>query len=412
LRVIFILLCSSLFLWSEGLKELIVYAKEHNHQLKALHYGTMAKEKSLSSTKRDYLMPKVVVGGGYRSSSPASPFQAQDTATAYGQISIDLYDGGRLSAQIAQKGSEVEASKFDESYNRKALELSIVNNFFNIQNQKALLASLQEAQRELEAQIDRIEKFYNAKLATVDQVDKIKSAYANNAYQIKATKQQIFALKKELELKVNREIGSLHGVSIVEPSSEELQDSDHILALNEQSKALLHGASALDSAYRPQVTLSDNFTLFSYRNKESNPMIEYLDHQNVISLNVNLQLWDNGVIKEQKQALLVQRQALSEQIDQAKEEQKIKTAIALAQIATAKSKIESSQSALEASQSVYHMIQQKFEAKIVDNVRYLDALTEKSGAEARHQIALNSLEVAKANYYFQLGLDLEEYISE
>ena len=61
------------------------------------------------------------------------------------------------------------------------MELSIVNNFFNIQNQKALLASLQEAQRELEAQIDRIEKFYNAKLATVDQVDKIKSAYANNA---------------------------------------------------------------------------------------------------------------------------------------------------------------------------------------------------------------------------------------
>lgn len=412
MKIIVILLFSSLFLWSEGLKALIVDAKQGNHQLKALHYSTIAKEKSLSSSQKDYLMPKVVVGGSYRSSSPASPFQAQDTASAYGQISIDLYDGGRLSAQIAQKSSEVEASKFDESYNTKALELSIVNNFFNIQNQKALLVSLQEAQTQLQAQIDRVEKFYQVKLATIDQVDKIKSAYANNEYQIKATKQQIFALKKELELKVGREISSLESVSIKEPNEIQLQDSDHILSLNSHSKALLHSVTALNSAYKPQVSLSDNFSLYQYRNKDKNPMIDYLNHQNIISLNVNLQLWDNDVIKEQAQSLLVQRQALSEQIDQAKEEQKIKTAIALEQINTAKSKIESSQSALEASHSVYRVIKQKFEAKIVDNVQYLDALTQQTGAEARYKIALNSLEVAKANYYFQLGLDLEEYINE
>jgi len=412
LKIILLLLFSLLFVSGEGLKELIVYAKENNHQLKALHYNTLSKEKSLKSSQKDYLMPKVVVGGAYRSSSPASPFQAQDTASTYCQVSIDLYDGGKLLAQIAQKNSELKASTFDERYNTKALELSIVNNFFNIQNKKALLLSLQEAQTQLQAQIDRIEKFYQAKLATIDQVDKIKSAYANNKYQINSIKQQIFALKKELELKVNRKIGSLDSVSIVEPNNIPIQDSDYILSLNEHSKALLHGATALNSAYKPQVKLSDSFSLFKYRNKDSNPMIEYLNHQNVISLNVNLQLWDNGVIKEQEQSILVQRQALLEQIDQAKEEQKIKTVIALSQIATAKSKIESSEQALRASQSVYRVIKHKFEAKIVDNIQYLDALTQQTGAEAQYQIALNSLEVAKANYYFQLGLDLEEYINE
>jgi outer membrane protein TolC len=158
--------------------------------------------------------------------------------------------------------------------------------------------------------------------------------------------------------------------------------------------------------------LEDSFTVYEYAHEDANPLVENINHQNTIMLNVKMQLFDNGVIKKQKQALMIQHQAIEEQIDQAKDEQRSNTAIAFTEIVTAKEKIYSASMALEATKSVYNMIEQKFEAKIVDNVTYLDALSNKTFATAQYEIALNSLEVAKANYYFQLGLDVEEFINE
>jgi len=414
LKKIYLLLFLPLLLWSEGLKALITYAQEHNHQIKALEYNSQSKAKSLEASQSEYLMPTITAGGSFSSQTPASPFQAQDTLAGYGKIAIDLYDGGQLSAKISQKKNELETSKFDARYNKKALALSIVNNFYNIKNQEALLQARYEEQKELTAQIKRIETFHRAKLATIDQVDKIKSSYANNSYQITASQQDIFELKKALSLKVGREVEHLESVSIQEPLLNSLSQevNDNIKALDASAAALLNRASSLDAAYQPQVELSDTYAVYDYYREQSNPLIENVYHQNSIRLSVNMQLFDNGASKQQKQSLMIQHQAMQEQIDQAKEEQNNNRAIALAQIATAKEKINAAQTSLEASQSVYAMIQQKFEAKIVDNVTYLDALSQKTAATAQYEIALNSLEVAKANYYFQLGLNLKEYINE
>jgi outer membrane protein TolC len=211
---------------------------------------------------------------------------------------------------------------------------------------------------------------------------------------------------------LGREVKILSSSSIIEPTISENQTNDYIKSLDAKANALIHTASSLDSAYRPQVSLEESFSVYEYAHEDSNPMVENLNHQNTIMLSVNMQLFDNGAIKKQKQALIIQHQAMQEQIDQAKDEQTSNRAIALAEIATAKEKIHSANMALEAAKSVYSMIEQKFEAKIVDNVTYLDALSSKTSAMAQYEIALNSLEVAKANYYFQLGLDLEEYIDE
>ncbi|CAA6815103.1 MAG: Transporter [uncultured Sulfurovum sp.] len=414
MKKIYLLLLLPLFLWSEGLKDLILYAQTHNHQIKALEYGSQAKEKSLESTQSEYLMPTISVGGSLRSQTPASPFQAQETVTGYGQIAIDLYDGGKLSAEISQKKNELKASQFDESYNKKALAVSIVNNFYNIKNQEALLQAQYEEQKELEAQISRVETFHRARLATIDQVDKIKSSYANNAYQITASKQNIFELKKSLGLKLGREVNQLQNSRIVEPQAIDTQEelNDNIKSLDATATALRDTASSLDAAYKPQVQLSDTFSLYEYYHEDSNPLIENVNYQNSLMLTVNMQLFDNGAVKKQKQSLMRQHQAMQSQIDQAKEEQNNNRAIAFSQIETAKEKIHSANVALEATQSVYQMIEQKFEAKIVDNITYLDALSQKTSAASQYQIALNSLEVAKANYYFQLGLNIEEYINE
>lgn len=213
-------------------------------------------------------------------------------------------------------------------------------------------------------------------------------------------------------LKLGRDVEHLSSSSITEPILSQVESNDYIQSLDATADALLHRASSVESGYRPKVVLEESFNVYEYAHEDSNRMVENLNHQNTIMLSVHMKLFDNAVIKKQKQTLMIQHQAMQEKIDQAKDEQKSNTAIALAEIATAKEKINSASSAVEATQSVYTMIEQKFEAKIVDNVTYLDALSSKTSATAQYEIALNSLEVAKANYYFQLGLEIEEFINE
>ncbi|MBD3793346.1 MAG: TolC family protein, partial [Campylobacterales bacterium] len=58
----------------------------------------------------------------------------------------------------------------------------------------------------------------------------------------------------------------------------------------------------------------------------------------------------------------------------------------------------------------YKLVKQKFHVNLVDNVAYLDALTQKYDAQANLQIAYNNYEIDKANYYYQAGIPLEEKI--
>ena len=73
-------------------------------------------------------------------------------------------------------------------------------------------------------------------------------------------------------------------------------------------------------------------------------------------------------------------------------------------------KIKSAKSALVSATSAYKIISKKYDAGIVDNVVYLDALASKTTAQALHEQSLNDLEIAYAEYYFYAGKNIEEFL--
>ena len=75
-----------------------------------------------------------------------------------------------------------------------------------------------------------------------------------------------------------------------------------------------------------------------------------------------------------------------------------------------KLKIESAQAGLNAANSAYKTIKAKYEAGLIDNVAYLSALTDKYSAQSALKVALNDLELKKANIIYYSGEKLEEYI--
>ncbi len=68
--------------------------------------------------------PTVDVGASHSYISPNSIVNPGETSSAYAMVSMDLYDGGRKSAELRGKSYEHEASLFEKSAFEKSITLA------------------------------------------------------------------------------------------------------------------------------------------------------------------------------------------------------------------------------------------------------------------------------------------------
>jgi len=408
----FLLLLLPALLFGTDLKILLEAAKQNNNLLKASQMEVTSKEKELSSAQKNYY-PTVDANLFYERDDEATPFYPGTTYGATAKISFDIYDGGKKSYTEKQKQSELQSKQFIYKENRKSILLSITKNFYNLKSLYASLDAREEASKAVQAQLQRVKQFYAANLATSDDVDRLQSAYDRNIYAIESLKFQIFSLKKRVELQA--------GTKITKPDNSKFQKSinrekytllDSIEALRYNKKALQNLSRTIESDYYPNIKIADSYTLFGYADKPyfAGQPIPLLDTQNRLMATLTVRLFDFGRIAEQKEALQLQADALNEKIIYQSKEQKMQLELARKRIMTTQLKIKSSKSALKAASSALTTITQKYQAGIVDNVTYLDALSSKTEAKALYEKSLNDLEIAYAIYYYYNAKNLEEYL--
>jgi len=135
-----------------------------------------------------------------------------------------------------------------------------------------------------------------------------------------------------------------------------------------------------------------------------------LDKQNEIMATLNLRLFDFGTIREKKEAIKLKADALNEKIIYKLKEQQMQLEIAKERIVTTKLNIKSSKSALKSATSALKTITKKYNAGVVDNVVYLDALSSQTKAKSTYEKSLNDLEIAYAIYYYYNNENLEKFI--
>ena len=402
-----LLLLLPALLCAENLHELIKLAQEKNDIVLAKKYTQDAKAKSVAAQKSNYF-PTVDLGGFYKRDDAVSPFQAGDVYSAYAKVAVDIYDGGRRSSQVDAKKASLNASSFDTAAFRKSLALNITKNFFAIKSLQASLNAREEAQKALKAQLERIKQFYDVKMATLDDVERVQSDFDTNLYNMQTIRFQIFSLKSQLELKVGKKIGTLQNSSFKKQLEGDYALLETIKAVSAQKNAIEYNANAVESYYYPNIRLEDKYSLYSYDRLD--PLAEKiatpLDKQNVLLISANIRLFDFGSLAKTKEALKLNAAALTSQIEYQTKEQKMQYNLALARIQTAKLKITSSKSALNAATSAFKTIEKKYNAGIVDYIVYLDALTKKTTTKALYESSLNDLEVAYAIYYYYSGKNI------
>jgi outer membrane protein TolC len=398
-------------LFSDDLKSLLELAKQNNNLLHASKISMHAKAKELDAAKSTYY-PTIDANAFYERDDDPTPFYPGTTYGATAKIGFDVYDGGKRSHTEKQKSAELSAANFSYKEDTKSMLLTITKEFFNLKSLYASLAAREEASKAVKAQLERMQQFFAANLATSDDVDRLQSAYERNIYAIESLKFQILSLKKTLELQVDKKITKLDDSNFKKSFKEESSELDSIQALRYSKKSLNNISETIDSYYYPNIKIEDSYTVFGYQNKPliAGQPIPLLNNQNHIMATVNLRVFDFGTLREQKEAVQLQADALNEKIIYKSKEQQMQLELARKRISTAQLNIRSSHSALKAATSALKTITKKYQAGIVDNVVYLDALSSKTEAKALYEKSRNDLEIAYAIYYYYNAKNLEEYL--
>lgn len=402
-----------LFLYAQSLKSLLEYAQSSNELIASQKLLSESKKSELKSSE-NALYPTVDLGGFYKRDDAPNPILPGTTYSGYATVSLDVYKGGAMRATIRQKEDELLSSHFNTEATKNSIELSIVEDFYNIKSTEAQLRAREEASKAVAAQLERMKQFFQASLATSDDVARLQSAYDANLYEIDSIKFQILSLKRGLEVKVGQAIGQLDASAFKKLDSIADEELVAIQALRATKKSLLSASKVIESYYYPQIKVADTYSLYGYADEPTfgNIAIEQLTHQNEILATLNVRLYDFDLLSEKKRAVILQADALREKIAYQSKEQRVQQELARERIKTAELNIKSSQSALKAASSALKTITKKYNSGIVDNVVYLDALSSQTEAKARYERALNNLELAYALYYFYNGKKLREYLSE
>jgi len=398
---------------SYGLKTFIDNATQTNGQMKAKEINIQAKQAQIDAAKSAY-WPTVDIGGDYTLQSPNSLVSPGQTGTLFVSANMNLYDGGRKGAIVKGRKFEYEASLFKKAAFDKSITLEIVRDYYGIQSLKATLHALEERATELKEQIKRVKKFLTAGLSTQEDVDKLVAVYENNNFTIENTKLRLETSEDHLYLVSGLSAKALKQNYFKEPKHSVFEYFDSIKVMQAHAAAIGENANAIDAGYMPQVNMSDTYHKSHFDDLETIPGLGsdalLLDHQNKLGISVSMRLFDDGKMSKESEAVKYQKLALLSEIEHAKREQKMNFKLSEKTLRTTKTKLKSAKAALKVAQSTYTAIRQKFEAGIVDNITYLDALTQRTLADARYKETHYEYEVKKSIYYYYAGKDPKEFI--
>lgn len=401
------------FAQSHGLKTFIEAADTSNGLIKAKEITIKAKGAQADAARSAY-WPTVDVGGDYALLTPNYLVSPGQVGNVYASLSMDLYDGGRKDALVRAKDFEQKASLFEQSAFKKSITLEIVRDYYGIQTLKATINALQKRAKELKAQIARVKKFRTAGLSTQEDVDKLIAVYENNNFTLANTSLSLETSEENLKLISGLSAKNLKNDVFVEPNKVGYETLENIKALQQNASAVGENANAVDAGYLPHIGLSDTYHKSHFDDFVSVPGLTgdgfVVDHQNKVMVTVNMRLFDKGKMSKESEAIRYQKLSLLSKISHAKKEQKMNFKLAGKTLKTTKTKLISAKAALKAAQSTYSVIRQKFEAGIVDNIAFLDALTQQTLADARYKETIYEYEIKKSIYYYYAGKDPKEFI--
>ena len=397
-----------IFLYSQNLEELVNLTIE-NRLVESSKQNLDALKDEYKSVQRGYL-PKLDAGASYSINEHEYQNAPKKQANAYGSINYMLYDGGKK--YDIYDGYETNIKSGEKSLDalKNNLSLTVIQYYFDYLSLEAKKDAKQKEIEQLTAQEDRIGRFYNAGTTTEDELQKIVSRLQNAIVELQEIELNIITITHNLEYITGTQVSITDG-SKLEDINNLIQKSPRfdIQALDFETQSKQSVAQAQKSGYYPTITLDNTFNYYD-NNYDKFIDTDSNNHQNVASANMKWNLFSFGQTKYQYESKQKEYLASRSNFEYEKNKADVDLQLALKSYNIAKAKIKSTEATLKAAQSAYEIIKSKFENGLIDNVAFLQSLTEKYDAISQHKKAINDLEVKKATIIYHSGEKLQEYI--
>ncbi|MGB0989424.1 transporter [Arcobacter sp. F155] len=395
-----------LILLGQNLDELVELSLK-NQLINSYEYDTDSIKKEYESVKSSYY-PKLDVSATYSNTNEETPSVPNDGIRSSASINFVLYDGNKRSNTFSKYRSNIKSSQESLNSSKNQIALDVSSYYFNY---LALLAQKEAKLKQidqLKAQEERLSKFLAVGSTTKDEVEKIISRVESENVNLHSIELDLQTILSNLEYITGKKISISEGSMIKDYQVTQDSQRADIKALEYDVKAQFDNAKVEKSGYLPTITLDNTYTDYDYN--YDNSAYESIEDQNIFSVNMKWNLFSFGETKNRYEAQYKKYLSLKSRYEY--ERNRANTDLQLAQRAfnIAKLKVKSANASLKAATSAYEVIKSKYENGLIENVAYLEALSEKYDAMSLLEFAKYDLEIKKANIIYHSGENLKDYI--
>lgn len=408
-RIIFV--CAlPVFLFSYSLDELIEMSHK-NRAVEASAHLEISKQKSLDSLKSSYL-PSLDIGGTYQNVYDETSALSKNSLRGEASFRYTLYDGGKENALYSQLSSNIDASKKNTQALKNQLSLDIAKLYFEYHSLLSDKEATNQEIKQLQAEFQRLQNFLEAGSVTKDEVSKIDSRLKSATVLLYEIDLDVQKVLHSLEYYTSQELSSIAGGSIIKlKNEEEASARADIESLKFDAEALMYEAKSKKSASLPTIyfdnTLSHTEYYFDDKSKDSGFLVET---QNIASVNLLWNILDFGTIEKNYEAKYYEYMSKKSTLEYEKHKASVAYRLAKKSLEIAMLKIDSTKATLDAAASTYELVKIRYQNGVIDNVAYLQALSEVVDAKRGYERALYDVEVKKAELIYYSGKDVKEYL--
>ena len=364
------------------------------------------------ATKSSYY-PRIDIGASGKLFSPKDSLGAGQIYNAYADASVVILDGFKRENLLDEKTKLRHAKEFDLSQVKKDVSLQVASLYFNLLIVQADITALEQTGEQLSEQLKQQKQFFEARLTTEDNVARIEAALANLEYRIEVKRYEYDESMAKLYTLTNEVVDEAMPVQIMEPNFQNPNELDTLKSLAATAESIRFKAEQVDSSYYPTIILSDHLGYTDYQDDAFDDFggnFERVNTQNILMLSLKMNLIDFSAASEQKQAVLAEHTALQAQLTYKRKQTVADRKLAKRAIKRSKTLLKASVLSMRASNRTFEIINKKYKARVVDYVKYLDALSQKTEAQAQYNRAMGALKISYARYYYFAGFDVKDYI--
>lgn len=401
-KLIFIYLFP-LFSFAGNLDQLLNLA-EQNKKVEASRYTLEATKEKEYATKSGY-MPNLSLGANQTFNQEKNISTPEKSTTGFATLAFTVYDGGKREASFEQQQSLVKSATFSLASIQNNISLDVIYYYYNYLSTLSSKESTVKKMEQLEAERYRLEKFLSVGTITADELQKIVSSLEQTKVDLLTLDNTLNNISNTLEYLTGQEVIVEKGSTLVfKDAKKEEQKRFDILALEQSTQSTKAEAKIAKAPNRPKIIIQDTYSQYDF---DYPVATNSLDHQNSIQLLLEWKIFDFGSTSANAQAAYLNYLSKNSELEYEKYKAKASFKNAQNSYKTSLAKIEAAKAKLQASEMTYELIKKKFQQGIVDNVSYLDALSDKFNSNSQLQTALNEVEYQKAVLLYEMGENIK-----